>query len=138
MSAMPIHLVLLGLTFLFGCAREDYAVVFRKDIRSPDGRFVARITGDTHFDTTDLYAHVSLGQATKFERTEEKVFSCGPGEPVSVAWTSPTSLVVRYKGWARMPGTPPPPATNVVGVFISFEDTSGQEESVEPAAPMPR
>src|SRR6266496_1467338 len=109
MSAMRSHLCLLGVTLLLGCAREDYAVASRKDIRSPDGRFVARIMEDTHFDTTGNYAHVSLGRAARFESTEQRVFSCGPGEPVSVAWTSPTSLVVRYKGFARMPGTPSPP-----------------------------
>ena len=107
----------------------------RKDIRSPDGHFIARVMEDTHFDTTGYYAHVSLGRAESFTSTEQRVFSCGPGEPVLVVWTSPTSVVVRYEGYARMPGTPPPPATNIYGIRILFEDAVGREERAEGAAP---
>ena len=131
MSAMRHYLCLLSVTLFLGCAAEDYAVVSRKDVRSPDGRFVARVMEDTHFDTTGNYAHVSLGRAERFSATEQRVFSCGPGEPVLVAWTSPTSLVVRYEGYARIAGTPPPPTTNVYGVRIAFEDTVGREKNAE-------
>lgn len=88
---------------LLGCSHRDYAVVSRKDTRSPNGRFVVRVMEDTHFDTTGDYAHVSLGRAQSFSDTERTVFSCGPGEPVIVAWASPTSLVVRYEGNACQP-----------------------------------
>ena len=128
-SAMRQYFCLLSVTFLFGCACEDCAVMSRKDVRSPDGRFVARVMEDTHFDTTGHYGHVSLGRAESFRSTEQRIFSCGPGEPVLVTWTSSTSLVVRYHGYARMPGTPPPPATNVYGIGISFEDTVGPGKS---------
>jgi hypothetical protein len=111
------------MALLVGCAEQDYAIVSERDVPSPDGRFVASIMEDTHFNTTGDETHIGLRKAGERRRHPRRVWHFGPGDYVVVAWSSPTNLLVRFC-CDGIHGAEP--STNVLGVAVTF-----QQESLE-------
>jgi hypothetical protein len=107
---------LFGL-LLSGCSEPDYAIVSERDFLSPDGRFVASIVEETHFNTTGYDKHIGLRKAGERRPYPGNVWRFGPGDHVAVAWTSPTSVVVQYAYEVQRDG---PSSTNLLGIVVTF------------------
>jgi hypothetical protein len=104
---------------LAGCASECDIINVR-DHASPDGQRLATVYGYTCYDTTGYAKYVDLHRAGKKMRHPGNVTVVGPGDAVSVAWLTPTQLVVSYCYETSRPG---PATTNIDGVTITFKDT---------------
>lgn len=102
-----------------GCSSECDIINVR-DYPSPDGQRVATIYGYTCYNTTGYSKFVHLHRAGTKMTHPGNVTAVGPDDVVSVAWASPTELVVSYfYGFSR----PGPATTNIDGVTITFKDT---------------
>lgn len=120
------------MAFLVGCAERDYAIVSERDVPSSDGRFVASIMEDTHFNTTGYETHIGLRKASERRRHPRHVWHFGPEDYVVVAWISPTNLLVRF----CCDGTHgPQPSTNVLGVAVTFQQEPLEKMYVERDGP---
>jgi hypothetical protein len=104
---------------MVGCGSECDIINVR-DYPSPDGQRVATVYGYICYNTTGYDKYVDLHRARKKMRHPGNVTAVGPGEAVSVAWASPTELVVSYCYEVSRPG---PATTNIDGVTITFKDT---------------
>jgi len=108
---LPIALCLL----LAGCSECD--IINVRDHASPGGQHVATVYGYNCYNTTGYAKYVDLHRAGKKMRHPGNVTVVGPGEAVSVAWLSPTQLVVSYCYETSRPG---PATMNIDGVAITF------------------
>lgn len=99
-----------------GCSEGD--IINVRDHASPDGRRVATVYGYTRYDTTGYAKYVDLHRAGKRMRYPGNVTVVGPGDAVSVAWASPTELVVSYFYEAPRPG---PATTNIDDITITVK-----------------
>jgi hypothetical protein len=113
---------------LAACSRSDYAIVSEKDFPSPDGRFVASVVEDTHFDTTGYDKHVSLRTAGQRRPHPGNVGWFGPGDEAKVTWVSPTNLLVRYAYEVQRDG---PRFTNLLGVAVTYKQESWRDMVAE-------
>src|SRR3954471_120352 len=113
-----LHSIALCL-LLAGCASECDIINVR-DHASPDGQRVATIYGYTCYDTTGYAKYVDLHRAGKKMRHPGNVTVVGPGDVVSVAWSTPKHLVVSYCYETSRPG---PASTNIGSVTITFKET---------------
>ncbi len=104
---------------LAGCASECDIINVRDHV-SPDGQRVATVYGYTCYNTTGYAKYVDLHRAGKRMRHPGNVTVVGPGCVVSVAWLTPTQLVVSYCYETSRPG---PATTNIDNVTITFKDT---------------
>jgi hypothetical protein len=103
------------------CSRQDYAVVSERDFPSPDGALVASIVEETYFNTTGYEKQVGLRHHGEKRPRFGNLGVYGPGDTVTVEWSSRTGLVVQYTYEASRPGPPP---TNIFGVTIRFKQSS--------------
>ena len=108
---LPIALYLL----LAGCSECD--IINVRDYAAPGGQHVATVYGYNCYNTTGYAKHVDLRRAGTKMRHPGNVTVVGPGDAVSVAWLSPTQLVVSYCYETSRPG---PATTNIDGVAITF------------------
>jgi hypothetical protein len=90
-----------------------------RDHVSPDGQRVATVYGNICYNTTGYDKYVDLHRAGRKMRHPGNVTAVGPGDVVSVAWTSPTELIVSYCYESLRPG---PATTNIDGVTIRFKE----------------
>lgn len=90
-----------------------------QDHVSPDGKRVATVYGFTCYNTTGHDKYVDLRRVSRKMRHPGNVTLAGPGDAVSVAWASPTELVVSHFYEDSRPG---PATTNIDGVTITFKD----------------
>lgn len=120
LSACIVRLVLSIVLCLLlnGCAECD--IINVRDYASPDGQHVATVYGYNCYNTTGYAKYVDLRRAGKKMRHSGDVTLVGPGEAVSVAWLSPTQLVVSYFYEVSQPG---PATTNIDGVAITSRET---------------
>jgi hypothetical protein len=109
---------------LIGCSECD--IINVQDHVSPDGRQVATVYGYICYNTTGYDKFVDLHRAEKKMRHPGNVMAVGPDDIVSVAWTSPTQLVVSYCYGVSRSGPAP---TNIDGVTITFKDTRELRET---------
>jgi len=110
---------LVALTLL-GCSDAERGVESQRDFPSPDGSFIASVVEGAGANAKGNDKHVSLRRAGERNRPyPANVWRFGPSDRVSVAWTSPTNLVVQYSYEFRRGG---PPATNINGVAVTFSE----------------
>ena len=117
---MRFAFLALVATILVGCSDTERGAVSGRDFPSPAGRFIASIAQGASANVSGYDQHVSVrGAGVKQRPYPGNVWRFGPGDGVSVAWTSPTNLVVYYRYEFRRGG---PRATNVNGVAVSFSE----------------
>ena len=117
---MRIALITMLAAALVGCSEQDYAVVTERDFPSPDGSLVATVVEETYFNTTGYEKQVSLRHRGEQRPRIGNVRGYGPGDTVSVEWTSPTGLLVHYTYETPRPGPTP---TNILGVTVTFGES---------------
>jgi hypothetical protein len=103
---------------LFGCASECDIINVR-DHPSPDGQRIATLYGYNCHDTTGYSKYIDLHQAGRKMRHPGNVTAVGPGDALSVAWLTPTRLVVSYYYETSRSG---PATKDIDGVTISFKE----------------
>jgi len=121
----PSHLMrfafaILSIVVLASCSNSERGdIIDVHDFTSPDGRNVVTVFGETFYNTTGYNRHVHLRRAGQKPGRPGNVLTVGPGEDVSVSWTSPTNLSVRYRFESARPT---PATTKVYGITITFSD----------------
>ena len=120
---MRHYFIALTAAALTGCSNPDseYAVISERDYPSPDGKHIATVLEDTHFNTTGNEVSVSLRSQGQTRPRDANVTSFEPGALAVVKWSSPTALTVYFeqpsKGSVRA-------ATNIDGVTITFKEAA--------------
>ncbi len=114
---MRSDLTVLAVMALAGCSDPDYAVISERDFPSPDGKHIATVVEETYFNTTGYEKAVSLRQTGQQRPRIGNVRRYGPGDSVSVAWSSPTDLTVYYTDEIKGPGLA---STNINGITVTF------------------
>jgi hypothetical protein len=132
---MRIVMSILYALLMAGCSEPDYAIVSERDFLSPDGRVVASLVEDTHFNTTGYDKHIGLRKIGERRPYPGNVWRFGPGDHVAIAWTSPTSVVVHYASEVQTDG---PPSTNLLGIAVTFERESLRKMIIEQYGPANR
>ena len=116
-------LLSIAMVTLVGCSEPDYAVISERDFPSPDGQHIATVVEETYFNTTGYEKQVSVRRRGQKRPRIGNVTGYGPGDSVSVAWSSSTGLTVRYTYETKRPGPAP---TNIIGVTVTFVEEQRQ------------
>jgi len=115
-----MRILLIVFLLLTGCSTEsDWDMVSHHDFPSPDGQHIATVFEMCCYCTTGYFPQLSVRLPGEKLGKSGNVFQGGPGDSITVRWTSQTNLVVEHHTGGKMTSHSPD-FTNITGVAVNF------------------
>ena len=110
--------LLLSLCFTCCAAEIDWDLISQKDFPSPDGQRVATVFEMNCYCTTGDFPQLTVHRPGEKIGKNGNVLQGGPADVITVKWSSPTNLPVKFTHDTKAIGSPT--VTNFAGVLIEI------------------